>query len=98
MLAPHVASQIEEYGAFTREGFGTAKGPYRGSLEPAQLRANPRYRVLTPEQAVELARSLGPGGVLLLNPLLGGIPPSAAWRMLELFDREVLPRLPGDDP
>lgn len=97
MLAPHVLSQIEEYAAFTREGFGAARGPYRGGMELSQLRANPAYRVLTPEQAVELARSLGPGGVLLLNPLLGGIQPREAWRMLELFAREVLPRLPGED-
>ncbi|MBK6288784.1 MAG: hypothetical protein IPJ33_20750 [Gammaproteobacteria bacterium] len=34
------------------------------------------------------------GGVLLLNPLLGGIAPREAWKMLRLFEREVLPHLP----
>lgn len=95
LLEPHILSQVEEYGAFTREGFGAEKGPYRGTPDRAQLRANPAYRVLTPEQAVALAQTLGPDGVLLLNPLLGGIPPEAAWRMLELFERAVLPHLPA---
>lgn len=94
MLMPHVQSQIEEYASFTLEGMGEVKGPYRGTIEPAAVRANPMFRVLTPEQAVALAQELGPTGVLLFNPLMGGIAPAEAWKMLALFEREVLPRLP----
>ena len=95
MLEPHVLSQIEEYGAFTREGFGEAKGPYRGRTDPASLRGNRAYQVLSPPQLLALADTLGPDGVLLLNPLLGGIAPAEAWKMLRLFEREVLPALSG---
>ena len=94
MLAPHVASQIDEYAAFTREGFGEVKGPYKGSSEATQLRANRAYRVMNPAATLALAHALGAGGVLLLNPLLGGIAPREAWKMLHLFEREVLPHLP----
>ena len=93
MLEPHVLSQIEEYGAFTREGFGAEKGPYTGRTDPAALRTNRAYQVLSPQQLLALAGSLGADGVLLLNPLLGGIAPAAAWKMLKLFEREVLPAL-----
>jgi len=34
--------------------------------------------------------------VLLLNPLLGGIAPAEAWKMLRLFESEVLPALSGE--
>ncbi|MBP8925466.1 MAG: LLM class flavin-dependent oxidoreductase [Pseudomonadales bacterium] len=94
MLAPHVASQIDEYAAFTREGFGEVKGPYKGSSDASSLRTNRAYRVMNPADTLALAESLGPDGVLLLNPLLGGIAPREAWKMLHLFEREVLPQLP----
>jgi len=33
---------------------------------------------------------------LILHPLMGGIPPDVAWESLDLFERDVLPRLrPG---
>jgi hypothetical protein len=32
--------------------------------------------------------------LLLFNPLMGGIPPMEAWKMLELCREKVLPYLP----
>jgi alkanesulfonate monooxygenase SsuD/methylene tetrahydromethanopterin reductase-like flavin-dependent oxidoreductase (luciferase family) len=91
MLAPHVVSQIEEYGQFTREGFGEAKGPYRGATDAAALRGNRAYRVLPVAETVALAQGLGDNAVLLFNPLLGGIAPREAWKMLRRFEEHVLP-------
>jgi alkanesulfonate monooxygenase SsuD/methylene tetrahydromethanopterin reductase-like flavin-dependent oxidoreductase (luciferase family) len=48
------------------------------------------YRVLTPEQAVEYARS---HGALPLHPLCGGCPPDLAWESLHLVADQVLPAL-----
>ena len=48
------------------------------------------YRVLTPEQAVEYARTYG---ALALHPLCGGCPPDLAWETLHLVADEVLPTL-----
>jgi alkanesulfonate monooxygenase SsuD/methylene tetrahydromethanopterin reductase-like flavin-dependent oxidoreductase (luciferase family) len=94
MLMPHVLSQIEEYGSFTIEAYGEAAGPYRGQVDPASARRNPAYQVLTPEELILLGRSLGPNGLLLFNPLMGGIAVHEAWRMLKLFEAKVLPHLP----
>lgn len=97
MLMPHIVSQIEEYNAFTIEGYGEAAGPYVSGTSPEEVRNNPAYQVLTPEETVTLGQKLGPRGVFLINPLMGGIAPSAGWRMLELFDRDVRPHLPSGE-
>ena len=51
------------------------------------------YRVLTPEQTLELVEGLGDHSVFYLNPLLAGIDPDTSWEMLRLFEDEVLPHL-----
>jgi alkanesulfonate monooxygenase SsuD/methylene tetrahydromethanopterin reductase-like flavin-dependent oxidoreductase (luciferase family) len=91
MLMPHIMSQIEEYGRFTTEAYGEAAGPYAGTLNEAAVRNNKAYRVMTPDEAVALGRGLGPDGLMLFNPLMGGIPVQEAWRMLKLLETKVLP-------
>ena len=48
------------------------------------------YRVVTPDECVELAQSVG---TLVLHPLMGGMPPALGQQSLELFAAKVLPRL-----
>lgn len=52
------------------------------------LRAEGVYRVLTPDQCVELGLDS-----LVLHPLAGGMPLEEGWRSLRLFAERVLPRL-----
>jgi len=94
-LLPHVMHQFQSYAGWTREAFGRPAGPYAQGVSAEQLMASPAYRVLTPEQALELAAGLGSNSVLYLNPLLAGIDPDDAWSMLSLFERRVLPYLPA---
>lgn len=94
MLMPHVLNQITEYARFMGESYAQDIGPYRGATDPAAVRANPAYRVLTPDEAIALGHSLGGSGRLYVSPLLGGLPIDAAWRMLKLFDSRVRPHLP----
>jgi hypothetical protein len=58
-----------------------------------ELRAEGKYRILTPEQCVERAERLGPLGDFGLFPLCGGTPPELAWESLELYANEVLPAI-----
>ena len=83
-LTPHVRHQTESYAQWTTAGMGRADGPY---IPPEA------YVVATPDEAVELANALGPDGELHLNPLLSGIDPAYAWRMLETVERHVFPNL-----
>jgi alkanesulfonate monooxygenase SsuD/methylene tetrahydromethanopterin reductase-like flavin-dependent oxidoreductase (luciferase family) len=58
-----------------------------------ELKASPQIVVGTPDQVVEVAGRIPPMGALTFNPLAGGLPPELAWESLELFAREVHPRL-----
>ena len=92
-LAPHIRHQIDSYAAWTTSGLGRATGPYVPTEDTASLRQNGAYQVVTPEEAIQLAADLGPDGELHLHPLLAGIDPDYAWRMLRTFERDVLPHL-----
>jgi alkanesulfonate monooxygenase SsuD/methylene tetrahydromethanopterin reductase-like flavin-dependent oxidoreductase (luciferase family) len=56
----------------------------------AELRAEGVYRIVTPEQCLELGLDS-----LVLHPLAGGMPVEEGWRSLRLFAERVLPAL-GD--
>jgi hypothetical protein len=58
----------------------------------AELRASGQYRVLRPEEL--LAELSGPGlRSATVHPMMGGIPPKAAWESLRLLEQEVIPAL-----
>jgi len=57
------------------------------------LRQGGAYDVLTPAEVLALVAELGPHGELHFNPLLAGIDPDDAWRMLHLVERDVLPHV-----
>lgn len=92
-VLPHVLHQLRSYAAWTEQAFGRPAGPYAGDIDEQSVRDSGAYQVLTPEQALALAESLGEHSVLYLNPLLAGIEPAASWEMLRLFETEVLPYL-----
>jgi hypothetical protein len=93
-LAPHVLHQLRSYTEWTIEAYGKPSGPYAKQMSAETIRKSPAYQVLAPEQTLALAESLGRHSVLYLNPLLAGIDPAFAGRMLELYEREVHPFLP----
>lgn len=97
-LLPHVLHQLRSYREWTIEAFGRASGPFARGVDEPTVRRSGAYRVLTPEQTLALAQELGPHSVLYLNPLLSGIEPAFARRMLDLWEREVHPHLPRADP
>lgn len=93
-LLPHVQHQLQSYSEWTQEAFGKPSGPYAGkNMTPETIRQSPAYKVLTPDQALELVEMLGQHSVLYLNPLLAGIDPAYSWRMLKLYEREVHPHI-----
>jgi len=93
-VMPHVLHQLRSYSEWTVEAFGRPAGPYAGDITPDTVRQSGAYRVLTPEQTLQMAEGLGSHSVFYLNPLLAGIDPAFAWEMLRLYEREVHPHLP----
>ncbi len=92
-LAPHIWHQIDSYAAWTTAAYGRPSGPFAAERDIETLRQGGAYDVMTPDEVLALAESLGPGGHLRFNPLLAGIAPAEAWAMLDLVEREVLPHI-----
>lgn len=58
-----------------------------------ELRAEGIYRVVTPDECLDIVRKLGRRSAVTLHPLCGGTPAELAWPSMELFADKVLPRL-----
>jgi len=91
VLTPHLLHDATSYREWQTAG-------NRSVVESAatnadELRAEGKYLVLTPDECVELMGSQDPTAAFVLHPLLGGIHPDTAWRSLQLFETEVLPRI-----
>lgn len=52
--------------------------------------ADGAYRIVTPEEAIEL---IGRYGVLSMHPMCGGMPPELAWTSLHAYEHHVAPNL-----
>lgn len=96
-IAPHVLHVLESYSRWTAAAYGKPTGPYAGGMTAETVRGSKAYQVLTPEQTVAMARELGSFSSLYLTPLFGGSAPDRGWKMLRLFEQEVLPHLPRGD-
>jgi len=90
-LGPHVLHETNAYAAWSAQVPGA--NPWSPATDVDAVRAAGTYAVVTPEQCVALARSLGPGSALKLKPLVAGLDPALGWRSLELFVDAVLPAL-----
>jgi alkanesulfonate monooxygenase SsuD/methylene tetrahydromethanopterin reductase-like flavin-dependent oxidoreductase (luciferase family) len=89
-LGPHLLHDAKMYAAWLA---GADQQAVSGSAAStvAELRAsNGPYRIFTPEEAAAYIKQRG---VLLTQPLCGGIPPKLAWEHLELVSKRVLPLL-----
>jgi len=85
-LGPYLLHDAQMYAAWMGESGAISKSVAKNV--DALRRENGAYRILTPEQAVLQIRK---GGMLMLQPLAGGIPPKLAWPSLELLAARVLP-------
>jgi alkanesulfonate monooxygenase SsuD/methylene tetrahydromethanopterin reductase-like flavin-dependent oxidoreductase (luciferase family) len=95
VVGPHVMYNSNSYVAWAteRKVGGTRYTPLE-SIE--ELKAQPIFQVVTPEQCVDFARTLGPDGELSIQPLMGGLDPEVSWRSLRLFEEKVLPGLAAE--
>lgn len=90
-LAPHMLHDAVTYRQWQTPG-------NRSVVESAattadELRIEGKYRVVTPDECVEMIQSQGDMSTFVLHPLMGGIHPDRAWQSLELFESQVLPRV-----
>jgi alkanesulfonate monooxygenase SsuD/methylene tetrahydromethanopterin reductase-like flavin-dependent oxidoreductase (luciferase family) len=90
-IGPYCLHESNAYGALARAaGLNTG---FREFTDLDALRASGEYPIMTPQQAIELCRTLGDDGRLTIPPLVGGMPPELSWRSLELIAAQVLPHI-----
>ncbi len=90
LLTPYLLNAIGQYRTWTRNGPVPAQFAIQ---DESGLRASPAYRVVTPDQAVQLIAGLGANGLLVMRPMWGGYDPELGWSSLKLLVEEVLPIL-----
>lgn len=85
-IGPYMLHDAAMYASWFKE-MGTITKSSALSVEA--LRAeNGNYRIFTPDEAAERIRK---HGMLMLQPLCGGLPPEIAWKSLSLLASDVLP-------
>ncbi|EFC84295.1 LLM class flavin-dependent oxidoreductase [Parafrankia sp. EUN1f] len=92
-IGPHLLHDAVSYASWNeadqRTDTTTASLSFATTVD--ELRAENRsHRVMTVEEAVELARG---GQTINLHPLVGGLPPEIAWRYLRIVADRVMPAL-----
>ncbi len=91
-LGPYLLHDARMYAQWMGDGHVAVSKSVATDLDA--LRAEDgAYRIVDPEGAIELARHYG---VLMLQPLSGGLPPDLAWPSLELLAAKVLPGLSSE--
>jgi alkanesulfonate monooxygenase SsuD/methylene tetrahydromethanopterin reductase-like flavin-dependent oxidoreductase (luciferase family) len=91
-LEPHLRHQSDTYMTWAASAFsGAHNHPYELRDLDDVVNGVGNYQILDPEEAIELANSLGRRGWLMFNPLLSGIPPEEAWKMLRTVEERVMP-------
>jgi alkanesulfonate monooxygenase SsuD/methylene tetrahydromethanopterin reductase-like flavin-dependent oxidoreductase (luciferase family) len=85
-IGPYLLHDAQMYAAWMGESGAISKSV--ATTVDALRRENGAYRIFTPEQAVLQIQT---AGMLMLQPLSGGIPPKLAWPSLELLASKVLP-------
>jgi alkanesulfonate monooxygenase SsuD/methylene tetrahydromethanopterin reductase-like flavin-dependent oxidoreductase (luciferase family) len=87
-LGPHLLHDARMYASWL-EGSDSVSRSDAQTVD--ELRAsNGPYRIFTPDEAIAHVRA---NGVLLTQPLCGGLPPELAWESLHLIAKRVLPAL-----
>jgi hypothetical protein len=94
-VLPHLLHDMNMYGQWINEDPAMKElNRYEVSEDPLVVKRSPMYRVVTPEECVELVREVEPrSSYFRVAPLCGGVPPDLAWESLELFANEVLPKV-----
>ena len=92
-------SEMKRYAMYDAESYAEMQTAGNRSMvvssakDAEDLRREGIYRIVTPDECVELVKELEPAGPVILRPLMSGMPAELGWECLELFKDKVLPRI-----
>ena len=92
-FGPYFLHESTSYGTWGEKA-GVAN-PYKVVEDVAELRASGLYRIVAPDDYIAELKAVGDTPFALLHPMVGGIPPAGAWKMLDLFEHKVIPAFTG---
>ena len=87
-LGPHLLHDARMYAEWMGDAASASKS-VAGDIQALRAEQG-AYRIFTPEEAVAYVKA---NGVLLTQPLCGGLPAKLAWPSLELIANRVMPAL-----
>ena len=88
-LGPHFLYETNAYGTW-QAAAGIGAATYRPMSDIDEVRASGQYRILTPDEYRQELAAAGDLPFAMFHPMVGGIPPTAAWRHLHLFEDAFL--------
>jgi alkanesulfonate monooxygenase SsuD/methylene tetrahydromethanopterin reductase-like flavin-dependent oxidoreductase (luciferase family) len=86
-IGPHMLHDIEAYGGWNVDKSGIASMSSARTVDDLRVE-NGSYRVYSVDEAVGILKG---GGLLMLQPLCGGLPPELAWKYVKVVTDEVIP-------
>jgi alkanesulfonate monooxygenase SsuD/methylene tetrahydromethanopterin reductase-like flavin-dependent oxidoreductase (luciferase family) len=87
-IGPHMLHDAQMYARWMGDSASISKST-ADSVEALRAQKG-AYQIFTPDEAIAYTRA---NGILLLQPLCGGLAPEYAWQSLELVASKVLPGL-----
>jgi len=90
-IGPHALFDAETYAAWQTPG--QRSNVHVAAQTVDDVKASGVYRIVTPDECVQLIDELGPMGALCFHPLMGGMDPDLGWESLELYASKVVPRI-----
>jgi alkanesulfonate monooxygenase SsuD/methylene tetrahydromethanopterin reductase-like flavin-dependent oxidoreductase (luciferase family) len=90
-LGHHLLHEAQRYQSWQTADIHSAVSSKATNVE--ELRAEGIYRILSPEQAIEVCKDEGDFATMVLHPLVGGMPIEAGWDTVNLYVDKVLPAL-----
>lgn len=90
LVGEHFLYEATTYSSWQPDGHISSARSLATTVD--ELKAEGRYRVLTPEECIEKAKG-DPMASFAHHPLVGGTPPELGWQSLQLFADRVLPHI-----
>jgi alkanesulfonate monooxygenase SsuD/methylene tetrahydromethanopterin reductase-like flavin-dependent oxidoreductase (luciferase family) len=90
-LGEHLLHEALRYQSWQTGDIHSAVASHASNVD--ELRAEGIYRILAPEQAVEICQAEGAFATMVLHPLCGGVPIERGWDTVNLYVEKVLPAL-----
>ena len=88
---PHLLHDAQAYAEWMGDDIDSATKSIAPTVEALRAEKG-NYQILSPDEAIEEIRN---HGLLMTQPLCGGMPIEYAWESLETIARDVLPHVRG---